>query len=569
MFIPHPDLMDDEVLEADVCIIGSGPAGLTMARELDGHPARVVVIEGGGLEFDAADQALSEGPSGEPAAPYSLRRRQFGGTANCWGIEIGDGVEGVRCVPLDEVDFEPRWRMRHGGWPFPRSHLDPFYDRAGRLLHLGPFDLEHWADAGHPPLDLGDGPVASAMVQFSPRDVFLREVRGQLAASENVRILVHANAVEIESDPGGRFATGVRCATLGHRRFSVKARSFVLAAGGIENPRLLLLSNRQAGRGLGNRHDLVGRYFMDHYGVFGGVLFPRDRTIFDRAGLYDIRTVAGAAGMGMLVLTQDTLRREGLLNTQTYLIPRHRTYHWQRRAHYSRRYLQARIARRRPAGQPPRPRGVLENLRRCSLGYLVHAPHWLHRKLTVGKPFFHAWWTCKGGWSRLPDTSREFSIFEVAQLFEQEPDPENRVLLSDELDRLGCRKIRVRRRLTAYDVASVRRTQQILREEFARRGLGRFAIDEDFATPEFTSIDDGASHHMGTTRMHDDPRQGVVDADCRVHGIANLYVAGSSVFPTGGHANPTLTIVALALRLSDHLKVRLRSSCQSPVASCP
>ena len=143
------------------------------------------------------------------------------------------------------------------------------------------------------------------------------------------------------------------------------------------------------------------------------------------------------------------------------------------------------------------------------------------------------------------------------QLFEQGPDPENRVMLSEERDRLGCRKAMVQRRLSRQDVESVRRTHRIFRDELTRCGLGRFAIDDDFVTPEFTSVDHGASHHMGTTRMHDDPRQGVVDANCRVHGIGNLYVAGSSVFPTGGHANPTLTIVAMALRLADHLNLAL------------
>ncbi len=207
--------------------------------------------------------------------------------------------------------------------------------------------------------------------------------------------------------------------------------------------------------------------------------------------------------------------------------------------------------------QPVHPRGILLNLKRCALGYMVNVPHRIYRKFVARRPLHFYWAIGVGGWSALPHKEREFGTFELAQLFEQSPDPDNRVMLSDERDQLGCPRAKVERRLTERDVASVKRSHEILRDEFARCGLGRVEIDHDFVTPEFTSVDHGASHHMGTTRMHDDPRQGVVDANCRVHGIANLYIAGSSVFPTGGHANPTLTIVAMSMRLADHLMASL------------
>jgi len=556
MFTYSSDLSNGETLEADICIIGSGPAGLTVARELDGWHARVILIESGGLEFDEATQSLCDGPSGDPPDPYCLRHRQFCGTSNLWGANLGNDVRRVRYVVLDEIDFEPRDWMPYSGWPFRKSHLDPFYEKGQHFLGIGSFELSHWVDANTRPLDFQGGQVTTRVVQFGPSSIFLVESRAKLESSENIRVIFNSNAIEIEANEDISLATRIRCATLARSQFWVRAKLFVLATGGIENARLLLLSNRAMKTGLGNQHDLVGRFFMDHYGLLAGMLFPSDRAIFDRMALYDMHPVNGVPGMGILSLTEQTMHRQRLLNTQTYLVPRHRTYHWQRKAGYSRRYLKARMLNQQISRKPERPRGLFKNLTRCVLGYLGHAPNKILRKILVGKPFYHAWNT-RGGWSLLPHKEREFGIIEVIQLFEQAPDPNNRVMLSEELDRLGCRKAKVKRQLMERDVESVRRTHGILREEFARSGLGRFVIDEDFVTSEFSSVDHGAAHHMGTTRMHDDPRQGVVDANCRVHGITNLYVAGSSVFPTGGHANPTFTIIALALRLSSYIKTLL------------
>jgi choline dehydrogenase-like flavoprotein len=128
-------------------------------------------------------------------------------------------------------------------------------------------------------------------------------------------------------------------------------------------------------------------------------------------------------------------------------------------------------------------------------------------------------------------------------------------MLGDQRDALGLRRIRLDWRLAEADRRSLIAHVRNLATEFGALGIGRMRVD--IGDPEsWPAVVSGGSHHMGTTRMHDDPRQGVVDRDCRVHGLANLYVAGGSVFPTGGAANPTLTIVALTLRLADHLKAR-------------
>jgi choline dehydrogenase-like flavoprotein len=137
---------------------------------------------------------------------------------------------------------------------------------------------------------------------------------------------------------------------------------------------------------------------------------------------------------------------------------------------------------------------------------------------------------------------------------EQAPNPRSRVNLHhSKRDQLGLPATQLDWQLSDFDKFSIRRTAELIGIELGRAGLGRVRTDIDEDLSKFPLVET-AWHHMGTTRMSENDRTGVVDSACRVHGLSNLYVAGSSVFPTGGRANPTLTIVALAIRLADHLK---------------
>ena len=148
-------------------------------------------------------------------------------------------------------------------------------------------------------------------------------------------------------------------------------------------------------------------------------------------------------------------------------------------------------------------------------------------------------------------TGRRYSAFALLINLEQGPDPDNRITLSDTRDAFGLPRATVHWRWTARDRTNLARLRALLAAELKRHGLGRVVCNADVA------IDADAHHHLGTTRMDRDARNGVVDEHGRLHALSNMYVAGSSVFPTGGFANPTLTIAALALRLADHLAMRL------------
>jgi choline dehydrogenase-like flavoprotein len=528
----------------DVCIIGAGPAGMTLARQLLGTGLRVALLESGGRTAERPAQSLGEGTTiGDYYPPLeTTRQRQIGGTAGAWHVGIGGGDAGARYVPFDPIDFERRGWLPHSGWPFDASHLAEHYRAAQRLCGLGPFDYDpqRWSDHTHGPWPFADGQMTTGMFQFGSRNHFTSAWRDDIARSSDQHLICHATAIEIMTVDGGGSVSGVRIARPDGRRETVRARWVVLAGGGIENARLLLLSRGAEGKALGNDHDLVGRYFMDH--PLGAVdrLVPFDRGVFDRLALYDLREVEGTAVMAKMQLSEAVIRREGLIGLSAILLPRSR-WHWSEAVESARRLARA-IVRFRAPRQPLRE--VASMLRGWPdvCGFTAE-------KLRLAPPTYTL--TC-GGWSKLSRKAQRFDSFAVMYQVEQSPDPDNRVVLGEARDAFGCPKAELHWRFTDLDRARMERSKQLFAAAFERAGLGRLErLGGDFFSAS-------THHHMGTTRMDADPREGVVDADLKVHGVANLSVAGSSVFPTGSYANPTLTIVALSVRLANYLRTRLR-----------
>ncbi len=553
MIVDAKDRASPEDVETDVCIVGSGPAGITLARELSGQSMRVCVLESGDFGVaEGATHALSEVDHEGTFAQVNpdQRNRRFGGNASFWGVQLKHSSRGVRLIPFQASDFERREGVPYSGWPFTREQLEPFYARAQAALGAGPYryDLHHWTTREAQPFPFADDSLQTSMFMFGNGDVITREYRREMHAHESTTVYCNANAVELATDETGQWVRRVRVATVAGRGFWVNAKLVILAAGGVENAQLLLLSNKTHQHGIGNAHDLVGRFFMDHPIIEAGHIIPNDRGIFDRAALYDKRNVDGACVMGGLTLSDRLVRERQLLNLTSWLFPRPLWY-WGQEAQAARHRLTSGQSFARGVG------GVWQDAKRFARG-----AHWLvdslRNKLEAAPP--PAWPNlATGGWSeQQANKARAFGLFELVQLVEQAPDPENRVVLSDRLDVLGRRRSRLVSRWREADQRGVDVGQGILDQALRAAGLGRF---EPRRGPDgeliFSSL--GAAHHMGTTRMDPSPRQGVVDEHCRVHGVNNLFVAGSSVFPTGSSLNPTLTIVALAARLADHVKLRL------------
>lgn len=570
MLIDARTLPADETVETEVCIIGAGPAGVSLARELIGQNFRVCLLESGGLEPNEDVQSLAaedgERFAGEYPGAYYLRHREFGGTAHRWGIDLGNDRRGVRYVPLDAIDFEKRDGVPYSGWPFSKTHLDPYYDRAQTVCQAGPYtyDPADWEDENSPQLAFTGDRVTTKMFQFGPRDIFIHDYRRELEQASNMTIYIYATAIELETDEVAKTVTRVRVGSVRGPQFWVKAKQFIVALGGIENARLLLLSDKTQKTGLGNQNDLVGRFFMDHPMVRSGLLFPSNPKIFDTMALYDLRRVRGTHIIAKLGLSDEVLRREQLLNINAALFPRNSIYKlnllrmlfpkgksYQSKAVRSVQLL-LQAARRREI-----PKDLLQHLGHIVTGLddmlyfqTRRQPVWAHTSAVIGFD--------QGGWSELPNKEKQFGVVEVVHITEQAPDPDNRVTIGTELDALGCRKVQLHWRWNEIDRRSILRAQDIFAEEFARAGLGRLKLDRDKGDPHPVLL--SVHHHTGTTRMHVDPKQGVVDENCRVHGVSNLFIAGSSVFPTGGFANPTLTIVALSIRLADRIKAVMAAS---------
>ena len=553
MFIDARELAAGAELTADVCVVGAGPAGLTIARELRGSGLKTLLIESGEFAASEDTQSLAGGEnSGEPFRPLIITRaRQFGGTANLWDTRWDPEAVGFRGAPLDPIDFERRDWVPASGWPIDRAHLEPFYRRAHEAARMGryAYAAADWVHEDAPLLDLGGDAIESSVWLFGAQRTFVTEWRRELETAPDITVVLNANVVELETSDAANAVRAARAVCLPDKPLTLRARRFVLATGGLENARLLLLSNRVNPAGLGNERDTVGRWFMEHQQVRAGFLTPADPRLLERLSLYDERHVDGAPVMGQLHLTEAVMRRERLLNVVAAFLPLHRRF---RRFRWDAANALGEVVGAFRQGKLPSAATVARAARGTDF-ILARAA----RRLSGGKLFRH-WgedmptFVSGFGWSALPDRHERFGLLDVIMHAEQAPDPENRVTLSEQTDRLGCRMARLHWEWRDIDRDTITRTQQLLRSELARSGVGRLDTTPCEGYPYL--ITSGLHHHMGTTRMHTDPRRGVVDEHCRVHGVANLYMAGCSVFPTGGYINPTLTIMALSVRLADRLK---------------
>jgi choline dehydrogenase-like flavoprotein len=541
MMIDARSLPADEVLETQVCIVGAGPAGITIAREFANQDIQVCLVESGGADYDDKIQALCEGTVvGDPyPVVRETRRRQLGGTAHCWEGQSGYQQYGWRCLPLDEIDFEQRDWVPHSGWPLTRADLDPFYERAQTVCQIGPYayKVEDWQDQRAKPLPFKSDRLTTSISQYGLRYPFTEQYPRELNQATNITTLLYASVVEIETDETTQTVTRLRIMGWQDRTFWLQAKIIILATGGLENARLLLASNQQQPAGLGNQHDVVGRYFMDRP-ILSCTLVPYSRRVFEQTDLYDIYVTQGVPVMARIQVAESVMRQEHLLNNGAQLFPRPLEH--QRQATLSLRSLLSELKQGKFSQES------CKHLQVALRGsdYILAAAFWSAvRKIPSLR---------RGDWSYLPLEKRRFSQFEIFYQIEQVPDPNNRVILSQERDCLGQPKVEIHWRLNEIDIQNAIRVQEIWAEEFAKAGIGDLQFTRDWSKQKFEKP--AMHHHLGTTRMHHDPRQGVVDADCKVHGISNLFVAGSSVFPTSGYANPTLTIVALSLRLADHVK---------------
>jgi len=529
MIIDSRTLEEDTRVHADLCVIGGGAAAIAMAQRLAGTALNVCILESGGTGLEPQTQALSAGETS--GIPYfdliDTRYRMLGGSTHRWG---------ARGAPMVPMDFRQRAWVPSSGWPITGDDLSAYYKLVQELIgHHHPFHYHSavWEEFAATPPAFDEDKLIYSAFQFGKNVLLGEHNEGLISDAPNIHLYLHANVTNLQCTERTDHLDFIDAKTLEGKAFSVQAKTYVLASGGIENPRLLLLSNSVNPAGLCNESDLVGRCFMEHPTLSAGTIQAPDRQglvdVFS-PGLVDGRLVemglalsdkvqsqAGvlnAIASAKVVVTRDSTQalRELMWNLRHRRMPQHLSWY------YKNKWLMERFA-----AIAKDPFGIIANIYRHQMG----------------KP-------------------KRFNVDSVYLEIrtEQAPNPDSRVTLSSEKDALGLPRAHQHWAMTEQDKKTMQVTARLFDTELKRLGLGEVEMAPWLLSDDLTWAPDmvGGHHHMGTTRMADTAAKGVVDSTCKTHSVDNLYIAGSSVFPTSSYVNPTFTILALAMRLADHLK---------------
>ncbi|ABD57184.1 GMC oxidoreductase [Jannaschia sp. CCS1] len=515
-------------LDYDVLIVGAGPAGITLALELSGQGLQIGLLESGGLGFDPDTQMLYDGPvtgNSDGVDLSAIRLRFFGGSTNHWG---------GRCVPLDPIDFARRPLTGLSGWPITYEEMGNFYTRAHPYLGIGRNEYDPLAIEGvdRDDLLLPDSDILRTVTIRQSDWQFGLEYETALAEATDIDLWLWTNVTGLDMDDDG-VVRSVTTRTLDRVARQFSARYVVLACGAVENARQILDLNASTGARFGDTGGFVGQCYMDHPTAGAGFLWPEQPL---EPQLYWTHTndVDGTQIRLLWALQENVMERENLSNMQFYLIPM-------------------------DPEQDPRNTAATEgwwalrNIAKMALGRDTG-------RITFSDAYCSA---ITNADVMAADALGLIGTGELAQRVllkfetEQSPERNNAVTLTNDRDALGLRRAALNWAPSVRDRDAVLRTTELIGQAVGAAGFGRIELEDHFEEPYWGTTT--SWHQIGTTRMAMNPDDGVVDPDCRLHGSDNLYLAGGSVMPTGGRANPTLTIVALSLRLADHLKQRIAS----------
>jgi choline dehydrogenase-like flavoprotein len=540
----------ESIIHTDICIIGTGAAGTAAALSLTGRGLNITLLESGTDKLDKNTQALYAGTVVDErlhSPPDKYRHRRFGGSTAIWG---------GRCMPFDPIDFEKRDYIPGSGWPLDYQDLAPYFPKANQLLEAGEYRYDADDVFGmDKPLFKGfrsNNILTNNMERFScPTNVGSR-YRRRLELAEDIDVILGANCTGIRLDATGTHATHLDVASLDGKKVKVTAKEVIIATGGIEAARLLLASNDVCETGIGNKNDLVGRFYQCHIAgnlgkltIFGPTSNVRHGYEVSAEGIYCRRRIS---------LTEEAQRKAQAGNMVA-------------RLHFPK------------IVDPSHKIGVLSGLflaknfisyeygKRLKDGHASLTTYLKHFKNIILDPidtvkFLYHWLTKRTLAKRkFPSVilRNKINQFTLEIHGEQYPNPNSRITLLDEKDTLGMPRTKIDWQYMPQDIESIRRSLNVLSEEFSKSGIGTFEFDTEQLEVDLTRFGAYGGHHIGTTRMGTDPESSVVDANCKVHHVDNLYIASSAVFPTSGQANPTLTITALSLRLADHIAQKLNA----------
>lgn len=528
----------DHSVKYDLVIVGAGAAGISLAKSLMNSKLKVCLLEGGDKTPSTKSQKIYKGENtGRDYFPLDEARLRFlGGSTNHW--------EGM-CTPLMPGDFVARKdiddleNISHTGWPMSFAELDKYYGQAVEFLGLGDtvFDSElvQYVHDGEPVFQENTFKFNFwRQTPFTHR--FLRLAHEEwLKASPNIHLFLNANVTHIQHHHNEPRVESLTVQSFGGKIEKIQAQEYVLACGGIETPRLLLASSDRVPEGVGNSSGLVGRYFMEHVEVYAGQIVSATQAMdkYIALGAKQYTTAEGVDVHPGFSLDPQEQQRLGILHCG----------------------LAVQVMR-----DPKSPVTAVK-----SLTHDVKAGEW------PDNAFTNAWRIISG----VDTLYNEYQVRKgkgdnsedmVTGIFarsEQAPNYNSYVKLDPlKKDHFGMPRVQLNWQLADIDLQTIKKTTVAFGAELARQKLGRVKLLDWLVDEQWSQDTVGGWHHLGTTRMSQNPQSGVVDSTLKVHDVNNLSVLSSSVFPTGGYANPTLTIIALAYRLGDRLQNEINVEAQ-------
>ena len=526
MLVDGSLLQAGKEFKADYCIMGGGVAGLVMATELLSSGASVIVLESGGEGYSQEAQDLyqpsqSVSLNGFPDPSYS-RLRFLGGSSNHWENNTS---------PFSAIDFEKRSWIENSGWPISYDDLAPFFGKAGEYVGVGSdgYKTDYWAEQLNKQDVVGNSDLLqTGIAKASVPAVRFYQTHGAYVKNhESSSIVVSANVTDVNFNPESGLIEQVSFESVKGKTCFVNAKRFVMCFGGIENARMLLSFNEKYDNKIGNAYDNVGRYFMDHPLARGAFLYPTTSQSFD---LYRGSMLGDKNVVGFLELSEAAQKQHELISLRMPLVP---VTNYIASDGISSHHIMMDAFEE---GEIP------DNFGQHIVNYVKDFDMVLEaisRRAWGKKIFSHA---------------DEIGPFQLPIMIEQPPYRDNRVSLGTDRDRLGIKKLLIDWEFKQHDIERFWKALELVAFEVGQLSIGRLRLLKEREARVFGDQLSFGHHHTGTTRMSNSPKMGVVDANQKVFGTKNFFIAGSSVFPTGGHVPPTFTIVATAIRLARHLE---------------
>ncbi|MHB8302576.1 MAG: GMC oxidoreductase [Acidobacteriaceae bacterium] len=506
---------------ADVCIVGAGAAGIVLAAELVRQGKRVLLLESGGRELEENVQRLNACEKiGHPQkAPHPGRFRVLGGTTTRWGGQI---------LEMQAQDFELHAGVPGSGWPMPKSTLQPYYQRALHAEGVAPVlqtDEEVWQQMGTAMPDFGQG-LVPYFTRWCPETNFARLYRDMLA-SPNLCVVLHATVCALLLDADGSTISGVRCRNLPGNECVFHAESYVLCLGMVETVNLLLQPLEGGQIAPWQKNAWLGRHVQSHIDYNAARVVPLDRKRLEQ--VFPNVYLKGRKYHPKLRVTAERQREEGTLNIAGAV------------AFISLGGVEEDVRQMKTAA-----RNLLRgNWSAVGLRDTLPALRRLPILLRLGYSFYvshRAYWP--------KDVTYWLRVH-----CEQEPLSASNIALSPERDALGMFRTRIDWQVSPLEWKTILRFTEMAQNTLQAAGLATLELQPELALEDgYRSVTfDDSYHWMGGTRMAASATDGVVDTDLKLHGARNIYVCSASVYPTSGFANPVHTLLALALRLADHL----------------